>query len=168
MLRLKRKNLRGDTIVEVMVAAALIMVALGGGYALSRQGLRQSTDNSLRSQALNYGRTQVEFIKNVINNIPASQPSPICSSPITLLDNYRCKTPFCIVNTGEWQDAAAANSSCKGYSGDKTSHNTPFTVNNTYDSASKTFTVTVTWLPLGTIRATDTQKLTLVYRDTAP
>src|SRR3989344_3117059 len=43
---------RGDTMVEVIVSSAIIILALAGSYAISHRSLQQGTSSGLRSQAL--------------------------------------------------------------------------------------------------------------------
>lgn len=166
MKSIRIKNFRGDTIIEVMIAAALIMATLGVGYALSRQALRQTTDDSLRNQAIAYGQSQIEFIKNAIANRCAVGDST-CSSPNTLLTSYQgLPSGFCILNTGV--AAASGNASCTSYTGGATG-TSAFSIKNTYDGTTdvnnKLFKVLVTWTPLSVTRGTGAvQQLSFYYK----
>lgn len=155
----------GDTIVEVMIAAALVMATLGIGYALARQGLRQTTDDSLRTQAISYGQSQIEFIRNAISNHCPSGDTT-CSIPNTLLETYEggaLSSGFCILNSGT--ASLFSDGVCTNYTGATTAGTSPFSIKNTYDSVSKVFSVLVQWTPIGTTRdATSKQQLTLYYK----
>lgn len=54
---------RGDTIVEVLIAMALVSVVLSGAYAVTTQDLRTTQDANERSQALALVQQQVELIR---------------------------------------------------------------------------------------------------------
>ena len=150
-----------------MIAAALVMATLGVGYALARQGLRQTTDDSLRNQAISYGQSQIEFIRNAVANYDPSTN--------TLKDTYKTyNSPppngFCILNSGAAQDARAASDNferCSQYTG-RTGDiivASPFSIKNNYDPASGVFTINIQWTPISTTRAaTSNQQLNLYYK----
>lgn len=163
MKYLPKINRRGDTVVEVMIAAALVIAALAVGYALSRQALRQTTDDGLRNQAIAHGQSQIEFIRNAATNYN--------SSTNTLLDTYKSSfhgKGFCILYTGVAQDANPTYDShqdCLKYTGVDPTTSSPFTVNDSYDQSGKIFTITVQWVPLSVTRAsTVPQQLNFYYR----
>ena len=68
----------GDTIVEVLLAIAVISAVLGGAYASASQssrGLRQSQE---RGEALKLLEAQIELLKSAKANGHSPQPNPFC------------------------------------------------------------------------------------------
>jgi prepilin-type N-terminal cleavage/methylation domain-containing protein len=64
MLRIFRPE-RGDTLVEVMIAIAIVASVLGASYATAARSLRAGRQSQERSEALRYVESQIERIKFV-------------------------------------------------------------------------------------------------------
>lgn len=53
---------RGDTIIEVLIAIAIVSLILAGAYASTNHNVRAIQDTQEHSQALQLVQTQVEFL----------------------------------------------------------------------------------------------------------
>ncbi len=53
----------GDTIVEVLIAVAVISLVLAGAYASTNHNVRAMQDTQEHAQALQLAQTQVEFLR---------------------------------------------------------------------------------------------------------
>lgn len=73
---------KGDTIVEVLIAIAVLSLVLGGAYASSRRSLNATIQSQERSTALKIAEEQQEKIKYITTS----------SGPIT----YSNEDAFCI------------------------------------------------------------------------
>ena len=74
---LKRINSRGDTIVEVLIALAVLSLAFGISYATANRSLEVSQNAQEHSLALEYLNAQIEGLRYVANQpgqtiVPAS------------------------------------------------------------------------------------------------
>lgn len=116
----------GDTIVEVMVAIVIAGVALAAAYQLSNASLRTSTQAAQRSQALSYGSSQIERLKDTYYTNPSN---------FTLA---KTTVDFCLDSGENIISAAADPSNCLVYG-------TPFTAIDHYDSTANSFSFTVSW-----------------------
>jgi type II secretory pathway pseudopilin PulG len=86
-MRLKMfKNQRGDTIVEVLIAIAVVSSILGTAYAIVSRNSRSFQQVNERTEALKIAESQLESIRSF-----ASGP-PTADQVIVFADN----TPFCI------------------------------------------------------------------------
>lgn len=62
--RLRRaEDERGDTIVEVLIAVAVVSFLLAGAYSLSSRSVKTLTDAQERGQALSVASAQVEYLR---------------------------------------------------------------------------------------------------------
>jgi type II secretory pathway pseudopilin PulG len=57
------KNNRGDTIVEVLIALAIIGAVIGTTYAIASVSLRQGRQAQERTEALKVAESQIELLK---------------------------------------------------------------------------------------------------------
>lgn len=63
---LKRMSQKGDTIVEVLVAIAIVGAALSAAYITTSRSLRTSRNNQERAEAIKYSESQLERMKQKI------------------------------------------------------------------------------------------------------
>lgn len=68
----KMRNVRGDTIIEVMVALAILGLAFGISYAIANRSLQISQNSQEHSQALEYLDSQVELARSDVKGLYAS------------------------------------------------------------------------------------------------
>jgi prepilin-type N-terminal cleavage/methylation domain-containing protein len=72
---------RGDTIVEVLIAIAVISLVLGGAYVTTNRSLQATRAAQERSIALKLAESQLERIKGLAASDPPAlfgAPSPFC------------------------------------------------------------------------------------------
>lgn len=67
-LKFRKLGLKGDTIVEVMIAMVLVGSALVASYGIARRSLSQIRDAQERSEMLKIGESQLEALKNYVAN----------------------------------------------------------------------------------------------------
>ena len=76
---------RGDTLVEVLVAIAVVSLILGGAYVVTNKSLQATRAAQERGNALKIAESQVEQLKSVIASNPdsvfgGSAPAQFCIS----------------------------------------------------------------------------------------
>src|SRR3989344_3190782 len=77
---------RGDTIVEVLIALAVLGLVLAGAYVSSNRSLGDSRDAQERGEALKIIESQAEQIKTMAKSNPNSLFSAATSSNIFCID----------------------------------------------------------------------------------
>lgn len=142
--RLMRSESRGDTIVEVILATALIAAATGLAYSTSNHNLSNGVSAGQRSQALSLAQAQIERIKNAYTTGSSS------------LDNYKIDRPFCILSDGTEEDVARTASKCTNFGA------SPYSVTINYDNTTLIFTTGVSWS--SNSNNTGQDQLTLYYK----
>lgn len=90
---------RGDTIVEVLIAMAVISLVLGGAYVTTNRSLLATRAAEERGNALKLAESQLEQLKN----IGKTDPDSVFGSGIP--------NPFCI--SQELDIVGAANEACR-------------------------------------------------------
>jgi type II secretory pathway pseudopilin PulG len=63
-LLFKRRGVRGDTIIEVVMSIAIAAAVIAGAYALSNRSLAEGISASQHSQAIKLAQTQIEALKS--------------------------------------------------------------------------------------------------------
>src|ERR1700722_2401069 len=90
MLKLKRLSDSGDTIVEVVIAMAIIGLILAGGYVTSNNSLHNETTSQETANALNLAESQVELMRGfAATSVNALNQAGVSSESST--------SPFCMV-----------------------------------------------------------------------
>jgi prepilin-type N-terminal cleavage/methylation domain-containing protein len=77
---------RGDTLVEVLIAIAVVSLILGGAYVTTSRSLQATRAAQERSTALKLAESQIEQIKGLVNTNPTAvfgAPSPFCIAAAT-------------------------------------------------------------------------------------
>lgn len=143
-LKRAAQNSRGDTLVEVILATALISATIGVAVSMSNRNLQTGVSAAQRSQALAIAQDQVERIRNAY----------LTSSPV--LDSYKINKPFCILADGSEEDVEASASKCTNFNGGQ------YSIAITYGSSSLVFTTSITWLSNSNTSGTD--QLSLYYK----
>ena len=95
---------RGDTIVEVLIAIAVISLILGGAYVTTNKSLMATRGAQERGNALKLAESQLEELKSVI----ATQPDAVFGGAAPL--------QFCVYNnvvTSTLQVLASTDPKCK-------------------------------------------------------
>src|SRR3990167_10314221 len=99
LLQKSRLNSRGDTIIEILIAMAILALVLGTAYAISTQSLRTGTSAGQRSQALGYAQSQIEFIKRAQIASDVSKMAQYQQYDSALPPNQQ--QPFCVTADGQ-------------------------------------------------------------------
>lgn len=134
LVRFNRLKQRGDTIVEVLVAIAVISLILGGAFVLTNQSLQGSRQAQERVNALKLVESQIEQIKNF-----AATNGPAVFGP-------GLPASFCINSSGVI--VAAGGATCTfGVDGAAATGDPSFRISATRTTAGSihTFTIVNTW-----------------------
>lgn len=83
-MRIARR--RGDTIIEVMMAMAIIGLILAAAYATTSRNLNTSQHTQERTEAVKIAETQIELMKSLTGSSRASL--------------YSLPSDFCVNSTG--------------------------------------------------------------------
>ena len=76
--RLIKIRERGDTIVEVLIALAILTAVLGGAYYSANQSFRSERDSQEHTEALTIAQTQLEELRVYGNTFDSSNPNNAC------------------------------------------------------------------------------------------
>ncbi|MDQ3123610.1 MAG: prepilin-type N-terminal cleavage/methylation domain-containing protein [bacterium] len=87
MSKFSIRNQSGDTIVEVLIAVAIISMVLAVAYATMNRNIQTMRDNQERSEAAKLAQGQVEALKQAWGTTTGRQSI-----------NLRINGPFCISN----------------------------------------------------------------------
>lgn len=149
MRRLHELRQRGDTIVEVLIAIAVVSMILGGAYVTTHRSLLATRAAEERGNALKLAESQVEQLKGLAKSDP------------DLIFGAGTPMPFCIpTSTGTPVTASSANCQVNA-AGAATTVQPIYSLSISRGSDGNTFTVTNTWTnAAGKI----TDSLRLIYR----
>ena len=143
-IRPKVLGQRGDTIVEVLIAIAVVSLILGGAFVTTNKSLVATRTSEEQGNATKLTQGQIEFLKSII----ASSPNTIDTAP----------TNFCVTSASTV--AASSSGACK-----VDSTGAPTTAEPIYNlnisRSGDTFTVRTTW---NSISKTGTNTVQMVYR----
>ncbi len=156
MLRLRLNN-NGDTIVEVMIAVALIGIAISGGYIAANRStaaIRQAQDYQ------------------IANTIAQSQIENLNNSKISDISSSLLNSGFCYpMNSSSPVSSTGTNSSCnpygntatypQGYNVSIVSTNSP---TNPPTNGLYTFSLVITWPKYGAISTGGQNNVTMYYQ----
>lgn len=100
-MRIKHYRQRGDTIVEVLIAIAVISLILGGAYVTTNTSLRATRSAQERGNALKLVESQVEQLKGLVDTNPSAVFGGATPSPFCIYNNVVVApaTGNCTVNT---------------------------------------------------------------------
>jgi Tfp pilus assembly protein PilV len=137
---------KGDTIVEVLIAIAVITSVLGGAFVMTNRSLQNTRTAQERVNAVKLAESQVELLKDVV----ATNPDSI----------FGAGTPasYCITSTGTV--LSSTNASCKmDASGTATTAEPAY--NLAITRSGNTFTVNTSWT---SIRGGGNNSVQMKYR----
>jgi type II secretory pathway pseudopilin PulG len=139
-----RNSQTGDTIVEVMLAIAVIGMVLGASYATATRALRTGRFAQEQTEALKLAESQVEQLKYIasLDIVPGTAND--------IFNGSAGQNEFCIRDDNSFSkvrlaDTANYTSFCRGRSG-------LYDILIRYTSATGLFHVTVEWDRIGTTR----------------
>lgn len=104
----RQSRQRGDTIVEVLIALAVLGAVLGGAYVVVNRNVRSNQSSQERIQAVKVAESQFERLKIVAANDPSALSwTNFCMTPT----NTRANTgqPDCLVDANGVPTTAAPN-----------------------------------------------------------
>jgi len=140
------RSQRGDTLVEVLIAMAVISMILGGAYVTTNRSLLATRAAQERSIALKLAESQLEQLKGLVED-PATAGQILPAGP----------NPFCINSAG--QPVTASNAACVvNASGAQAAAGTQPAFTISIARVNNEFTVTETWTNVSG-RVTDNLKL---------
>jgi Tfp pilus assembly protein PilV len=105
-MRYLAKDVRGDTIVEVLISILVIALVLSGAYATSNASTRNITDAQERIQALGIAQLQVEDLRAQAASIFCGGANPCVHAHTSYLTGG---SPFCFVNNAFTTGAGNCN-----------------------------------------------------------
>lgn len=137
---------KGDTIVEVLIAIAVMTSVLGGAFVMTNRSLQNTRTAQERVNAVKLAESQVELIKNVV----ATNPDAIFGAGVP--------AAYCINSAGTV--LTSTNAACKvDGAGNATTTQPAFNLSIT--RSSNTFTVTNSWV---SIRGGGNNSVQMKYR----
>ncbi|HET9173769.1 MAG TPA: prepilin-type N-terminal cleavage/methylation domain-containing protein [Candidatus Saccharimonadales bacterium] len=147
---MKRRKQAGDTIVEVLIASAVIGLVLTAAYAIVNRSVLSVQDAEEHSQALQYTQGQVELLRAYVTNLS----SPPTANTFT---GNECLLPPASGSGGSITVGSGAQlSSCPGAT-DPAAYAIRLTGP---DPSSGVYTVTASWTSL----IAGTNNVTMYYR----
>jgi len=132
-----RSNERGDTIIEVMLAIAVVGMVLAAAYNIANRALMTGRYAQEQTEALKVAESQVEKLK-----YKASLFKQGDSIGGTIFDTAAGTTSFCIADDSNLSKVTVAASN---YATDCALRSGLYTPKADYDAANNLFTVTVSW-----------------------
>ena len=137
---------RGDTLVEVLIAIAVISSVLAGAYVVTNKSLTSSRDAQERGNALKLSEGQLERIKTVVVTNPEA------------IFGLTAVNPFCLNSTNT--PVATSNAACKVDAlGAATTGQPQYRMS--IERTGNVFTLTTVW---DNVRGTTTSKVELSYK----
>ncbi len=146
--RFRRLTERGDTVVEVLIAIAVVSLVLGGAFVTSNRNLQNTRDSEERSNALKMAESQVEQLRSLVSTNPnaifgAAVPATFCISGTSALAS---SSSFCLVDG----------------SGGVTTAEPAYRLAIT--RSGNTFTITSSWTKVGSAQQNNVQLKYRVYQ----
>lgn len=130
LIAFKRTNERGDTVVEVLIAIAIISLILGGAFILTNRSLKGTQSAQERLNGIKLVESQLEQVKN----LAATDSDAIFGTSVS--------PSFCVNSSGAV--VASSTASCKvGVDGNPATTEPIFNLSVT--RSGNTFTVRNVW-----------------------
>lgn len=158
MYIIKKLNNTGDTIVEVLIAVAVLSLVLTSSFALANRSALMTRQAAERGEASKVAQTEIEQFKSAITNSAITLPNPdslSCydSTNSTFVDAKILKSD---VDT-KYNDSVVPNQCKHGVD----NRYKAFIYRNPAPDSSNTYTVYVRW---DSVRGSGVEKLDLVHR----
>jgi len=159
---------RGDTIVEVLLAMAVLGLIMGGAFASARRSLNSTVQAKEHTTALKLAEGQLEEIKQISENVSTDVNSAYYKL-------YNTGNIFCATNTSGLDILDATTTTPRKVFGDitydinfldyhvncSTNSGIPYYIGITRSTPENIFTVYVRW---DNVHGTGQDQVTLVYK----
>lgn len=137
---------RGDTLVEVLIAIAVVSLVMGGAYVTTNRSLLATRAAQERGNALKIAEAQIEQLKGMV----ATDSAAVFGAGVP--------SPFCISNTGTI--VASTNAACTvGTNGAPTTAEPRFRLSIV--RSGNTFSLTESWV---NVSGANSDQLQMKYR----
>jgi type II secretory pathway pseudopilin PulG len=84
---MKKLSIKGDTIIEVLLAIAIVSLVLSGAYASARRSLVITQQNQERGEAIKLVEQQLERLKTKSSDPTKAIFAPGLTGPYHIVDN---------------------------------------------------------------------------------
>lgn len=140
------RNQRGDTLVEVLLAIAVLASVIGIAYGTTTRAQRGSQLAQERAEAMTHAQTQAERLRRIRDSINGDdQPNRFIAFFGTNLNPITAPNGFCLPNVSPipvgTDIVAGDNAAC--------TVNGRYARRITYTAAQRRFTILVTWTAAG-------------------
>jgi len=135
-MHIPTRHQAGDTIVEVMIAVAVVSTLLAGAFIVTNRNTQAVRDSEEHAQALQLLQGQVELLRHAAGISYTSSPKPLPAS---------LSTGFCLDTTAYYQPAAT-QAQCLLDNLYRVTISSPTSAPNV---GTTTFNLTATWSALG-------------------
>lgn len=153
-MRNLKGNIRGDTIVEVLISIAILSVILTGAYVTSNQSLNNIRQAQERIQALGFAQTQIEDLRAqsaTAFNSAGNAPFKASGGPAFCFDSNNTIQPY---------SAATCTDSTHIYTAKINPLGATNPANGVYSTYA--FQVVIDWQPLDS--SSPINQMVIVYR----
>ena len=124
---------RGDTMVEVLIAIAVVSLILGGAYVTTNRSLQATRAAQERSTALKLAESQIERLKGLVESDATSD----------LVFGPAAPDPFCISGVSNQPQIESHDDCTVNNSGAPTEDEPKYHIS--IDRTGNTFVLTTTW-----------------------
>ena len=153
-----RNNHRGDTLVEVLLAIAILSSVVGIAYSTSSQAQRNNQLVQERSEATNIAQTQIERLRKIRDTGDMTE-----AQFASFFSAYSVNGTFCVPaspslppkKTVDLKTSAANTNDCK------TGTDNRYLISNTFNATSRILRSVVSWRAAG---SNAPESVTLVNR----
>ncbi len=152
----KSTEQRGDTIVEVLLAMAVVGLVLGSSFGIANRSLRIGQSARERTTALKIAESQIELMKSIKTTAQfTSQIGDFCVTP---------NLPVTVVNVTDISDAS---NDCVQVNGDGGDGLYTIRISPPVAGGANSYAVNVSWTRIGAstaVTGTGIDTLTLYYK----
>lgn len=154
----KSLNSKGDTIVEVLIAVAIVSSVLGITYSIMNRNLLSMRDNQERTEASKIAQNQIELLRSAWSRYPGISVGGVQVYDSDNLLNVSSNPNFCLVPDTDPTNVLGVDPIANLVNGSDITYGTECTVNsiyqisNHYDSNLNNYLISVRWDGLNNVR----------------